>query len=161
MKFSTFFIAAIAAVATTVSAAPGADTNAHRLARGLPPLPPVLRRATGTEVAKRGQPSSTPGGCSTGPVQCCQSTGHSTDGPVSLILGLLGVVIKDVNLLIGLTCSPINVLGNTCSAKTVCCQDNSFGGLISVGCIPSRLFYFIFLSAAYIDLLLPRISVTL
>ncbi|KAL0071246.1 hypothetical protein AAF712_001812 [Marasmius tenuissimus] len=113
MKISTFFVAAVATVATTVSAAPGADTNAARLARGLPPLPPVMRRSSGTEAAKRGQPSGNPGGgqCNTGPIQCCQSTGHAKDGSIAAILGLLGIVVQDLNVLIGLTCSPITVIG--------------------------------------------------
>ncbi|KAL0579907.1 hypothetical protein V5O48_002078 [Marasmius crinis-equi] len=142
MKFSTLLVATVAAVGTTVSAAPQLETNAQRMARGLPPLPPV-RRASGTEVAKRGSPSGTPGGsCNTGPVQCCQSTGHATDGPIAAILGLLGIVVQDLNVLIGLTCSPVTVIGGAnggCSAKPVCCSDNSHGGLISIGCVPISL----------------------
>ncbi len=80
----------------------------------------------------------------------------------SAILGLLGIVVQDLNLLLGLNCSPITVLGGAfggdCSAEAVCCQDNSYvcigsacdqplsltyvhlqGGLISVGCVPFTL----------------------
>ena len=46
MKFTTVF--AVLAGAAAVSARPGVETNAQRLARGLPPLPPVRR---GTPVA--------------------------------------------------------------------------------------------------------------
>lgn len=75
----------LAAVVSTVSATP--DTNAQRLARGLPPLPPV-RRATRVagmspyplfrelsviipKVAKKSRPSSSHDGCNTGSLYCC------------------------------------------------------------------------------------------
>jgi len=41
MKFSTALVALTGAAA--VSALPGVETNGQRLARGLPPLPPVRR----------------------------------------------------------------------------------------------------------------------
>ncbi|KAJ7807949.1 hypothetical protein B0H13DRAFT_2386098 [Mycena leptocephala] len=56
MKFSTVFIA-LAAVAT-VSAA-RVDTNAYRMARGLPLNPPA-QRSTPALAAKRGTPSGVP-----------------------------------------------------------------------------------------------------
>ncbi|KAJ6568545.1 hypothetical protein B0H19DRAFT_872163, partial [Mycena capillaripes] len=74
MKFSTVFIA-LTAVAT-VSAA-RVDTNAYRMARGLPPNPPA-QRSTPALAAKRGTPSGVPVGecrhalelCSVGS-ECC------------------------------------------------------------------------------------------
>ncbi|KAH9913900.1 fungal hydrophobin [Epithele typhae] len=81
--------------------------------------------------------------CSTGPIQCCQSTESSSSAAGSALLGLLGVVVQGVQGLIGLNCSPISVVGvasgNTCNAQAVCCQNNNVGGLISVGCIPITL----------------------
>ncbi|KAE9407588.1 fungal hydrophobin [Gymnopus androsaceus JB14] len=62
-----------------------------------------------------GEPASS---CSTGPVQC------------STLLGLLGIVLQDLTVGVGLTCDPIT---------SVCCQDNSHGGLISIGCVPVTL----------------------
>ncbi|KAJ7483633.1 hypothetical protein FB451DRAFT_1555540 [Mycena latifolia] len=56
MKVSTVFIA-LTAVAT-VSAA-RVDTNAYRMARGLPPNPPA-QRSTPALAAKRGTPSGAP-----------------------------------------------------------------------------------------------------
>ena len=48
---------------------------------------------------------------------------------MSVILALLGIVLDNVNALVGLDCSPITVVGvgtgNQCSAQTVCCDDNS------------------------------------
>ena len=55
-------------------------------------------------------PSPTDGGqCNTGNLQCCQTTQSATTAGVSELLGLLGVVLGDIEGLIGLNCSPINV----------------------------------------------------
>ncbi|ESK87979.1 hydrophobin [Moniliophthora roreri MCA 2997] len=129
MKVTSAFAFALAA-ASAVSAIPKPETNAERLARGLPPLPPT-RRSSGTV-----------GQCNTGPIQCCNSLGKSTDGPIAAILKLLGVVVQDVTALIGLTCSPITVIGgggNSCSSQPVCCSNNSFNGLIAIGCTPINI----------------------
>ncbi|KAI0750517.1 fungal hydrophobin-domain-containing protein [Fomes fomentarius] len=80
--------------------------------------------------------------CTTGAVQCCQSTTTASDPAAASLLGLLGIVLQDVNIPVGLNCSPISVVGaggGTCSANTVCCEDNSHGGLISIGCLPVSL----------------------
>ncbi|KAI0648543.1 hydrophobin-251 [Trametes meyenii] len=81
--------------------------------------------------------------CSTGPIQCCDSTEKAGSAAGSAILGLLGIVVQDPNVLVGLTCSPITVIGvgsgGSCSAQTVCCEDNSHGGLVSIGCVPVSL----------------------
>ncbi|KAI0755673.1 fungal hydrophobin-domain-containing protein [Fomes fomentarius] len=103
---------------------------------------PLLAAATPANIEAR-----TNGGggdsCNTGPVQCCNSTATAGSAAGSAILGLLGIVVQDLNLLLGLNCSPITVIGGgvggDCSAQTVCCQDNSHGSLISIGCIPITL----------------------
>ncbi|KAI0746781.1 fungal hydrophobin-domain-containing protein [Daedaleopsis nitida] len=78
--------------------------------------------------------------CTTGPIQCCESVQSADTVPGKLILGLLGVVLQDLNVLLGLNCNPINVIGvgsgNQCEAVTVCCENNAVGGLISIGCLP-------------------------
>ncbi|KAL1947096.1 hypothetical protein VTO73DRAFT_14057 [Trametes versicolor] len=83
------------------------------------------------------------GSCSTGPIQCCQSTETAGSAAVSTLLGLLGIVVQDANVLVGVTCSPITVVGvgsgGSCSAQAVCCSDNSHGGLVSIGCVPVTL----------------------
>ncbi|KAE9407603.1 hydrophobin 2 [Gymnopus androsaceus JB14] len=87
----------------------------------------------------RGEPASS---CTTGPIQCCASTESATDPTAAGILSLLGIVVQGVDVLVGLTCSPITVIGagdSSCSAQAVCCQDNSHGGLISIGCAPVTL----------------------
>ncbi|KAE9389724.1 hydrophobin 2 [Gymnopus androsaceus JB14] len=87
----------------------------------------------------RGEPASS---CSTGPVQCCDSTTEASSAAAAGILSLLGIVLQDLDVLVGLTCSPITVIGasgSSCSAQAVCCDDNSHGGLISIGCVPVTL----------------------
>ncbi|KAI0628883.1 hydrophobin 2 [Trametes polyzona] len=95
---------------------------------------PLLAAATPLEARQT---------CSTGAIQCCQSTTEANSAAGSAILGLLGVVLQDLTGLIGLGCSPISVVGvgsgNGCNAETVCCQNNNVGGLLSVGCIPVSL----------------------
>ncbi|KAI0373102.1 fungal hydrophobin, partial [Pilatotrama ljubarskyi] len=77
--------------------------------------------------------------CDTAPVQCCTSTTTAGSPAGSKILGLLGVVVQDLDVVVGLGCTPITVVGvgagEGCSGSTVCCADNSHG-LISIGCVP-------------------------
>ncbi|KAJ4466315.1 hydrophobin 2 [Lentinula aciculospora] len=88
--------------------------------------------------APRDEPASS---CSTGPVQCCESVQSANSAAIAPILASIGVVLQDLNVLVGLTCSPITVIGtsSSCSAQAVCCEDNSHGGLISIGCAPVTL----------------------
>lgn len=139
MKFTTVF-SILACTVATVSATHG-ETNAARLARGLPPLPPVRRSRT--HAARGAKPSSHPGGnqCSTGPVQCCNSVTHASDKGASLLATLLGIVLP-ADAAVGITCSPLSVLGiggNSCNAQTVCCENNNFNGLIAIGCTPINI----------------------
>ena len=59
----------------------------------------------------------TPGGgsagnsCTTGPVQCCESIQKASDPAATKILGGLGIVLQDLDVLVGLTCSAISVIG--------------------------------------------------
>ncbi|TFK26943.1 fungal hydrophobin [Coprinopsis marcescibilis] len=79
------------------------------------------------------------GQCNTGPVQCCNSVQRADSDAASKLLALLGVVVQDVSVPVGITCSPLSVIGlpgNSCSSQPVCCEDNSFNGVIAIGCTP-------------------------
>lgn len=61
-------------------------------------------------------PAPVPGGepassCSTAPVQCCETVTSAGSSAASGILAAIGVVVQDVNAVVGLTCSPISVIG--------------------------------------------------
>jgi hypothetical protein len=134
MKFTTAI--AVLATAATVSALSIADTNANRLARGLPPKAPAKRATPVTRTfnfspclsellnpsfcfggtgAKRGKPSGHPhsGQCSTGEQHCCESTENAGSSHKSA--GLLGALGLDIapDVLVGLKCSPLSVGGNS------------------------------------------------
>lgn len=77
--------------------------------------------------------------CATGPIQCCNSLMETNPTTLAQLGGLLGIALPDLGGYIGLSCSPMSILGpggNSCSAQPVCCANNSFGGLISLGCVP-------------------------
>ncbi|KAG7442193.1 fungal hydrophobin, partial [Guyanagaster necrorhizus] len=80
--------------------------------------------------------------CSSGDLQCCTSVQSGDSSAVSALLGLLGVVLSDVTALVGITCIPITIVGvgsTGCNQQTVCCENNSFNGLIAIGCVPINI----------------------
>lgn len=56
-------------------------------------------------------PNAPASSCSTGPVQCCETATKASDPAAAGVLSLLGVVVQDLNVGVGLTCSPITVIG--------------------------------------------------
>ncbi|TRM65947.1 fruiting body protein SC1 [Schizophyllum amplum] len=83
------------------------------------------------------------GACSTGPVQCCNTVAETYDSHVAEILGELGIDVGSLSGLVGLQCAPITILGlggNTCTAQTVCCSNNTYNGLINIGCSPINIY---------------------
>ncbi|KAF5309248.1 hypothetical protein D9619_012775 [Psilocybe cf. subviscida] len=80
--------------------------------------------------------------CNAGTILCCQSVGTAYTPSIAPILGLLGIDASDAIPLIGVSCSPISVIGisgNSCFAQPVCCDDNYFNGVIAMGCLPIDL----------------------
>ena len=69
-------------------------------------LAAILAAATGAPTK-----DNTGDQCTTGSLQCCNSTGQATDPAISTLLGLLGIDVSDVTALVGVTCSPITVVG--------------------------------------------------
>ncbi|KAJ4485531.1 hydrophobin 2 [Lentinula aciculospora] len=70
-----------------------------------------------------------------------KSVQPANSAAAATFLSLFGIVLQDLNVDVGLTCSPITVIGtsSSCSAQAVCCEDNSHGGLVSIGCVPVTL----------------------
>ncbi|KAF8991434.1 fungal hydrophobin-domain-containing protein [Cyathus striatus] len=80
--------------------------------------------------------------CNTGSIQCCNSVQEASNPVVGLLAGLLGLVLGPITGQVGLTCSPLSVIGiggNSCTAQPVCCTGNSFNGLIVLGCTPINI----------------------
>jgi len=80
--------------------------------------------------------------CNTGSLQCCNSVQAANSPSIATLLGLLGVVVGSVTGQVGVTCSPITVIGTgatDCNEQPVCCTDNSFKGVVALGCTPINL----------------------
>ncbi|KAF8888264.1 fungal hydrophobin [Infundibulicybe gibba] len=84
--------------------------------------------------------------CNTGNLLCCNSAEDSNNPSAGTanLLGLLGIPLASVanTGLIGITCSPISIIGlgsGSCAAQPLCCQNNSFNGVIALGCHPINL----------------------
>ncbi|KAK0442678.1 hydrophobin [Desarmillaria tabescens] len=80
--------------------------------------------------------------CTSGTAQCCSSIQSATSNPIQSLLGLLGIALGGLAGDVGLTCSPITAIGlgtTQCSNQVVCCQNNSFNGLIALGCNPINI----------------------
>ncbi|GLB41322.1 putative acetyltransferase (GNAT) domain containing protein [Lyophyllum shimeji] len=98
-----------------------------------------------TTVTTTPKPTSTAPAnqCNTGEMQCCNSVQSSDSDAVTALAASLGVVIQGVSVPVGITCTPINVLGigagGQCTAQTVCCSNNEFHGVIAIGCTPINL----------------------
>ncbi|KAJ7176372.1 fungal hydrophobin [Mycena crocata] len=73
--------------------------------------------------------------------QCCSSVESSSSSVVSALAALLGLDLAGLNVPIGLSCSPITVIGNNCGGTTVTCDapEKEWGGLIAINCIPITL----------------------
>ncbi|OBZ77990.1 Fruiting body protein SC3 [Grifola frondosa] len=98
--------------------------------------------ATTTVTVTATAPASTEsaGSCNVGDLQCCNSVESASSPAATTLLGLLGIVVDGLDVLLGLGCSPISVIGvgsgSACDASPVCCENNNVGGLISIGCVP-------------------------
>ncbi|ETW78296.1 hydrophobin-like protein [Heterobasidion irregulare TC 32-1] len=89
------------------------------------------------------KPSQSAAACNTGSIQCCNALQSAGAPGISVILGLLGIKVGDVNAIVGFGCAPITVggagAGASCAAQPVCCTGNSFNGLINIGCTPINI----------------------
>ncbi|KAF9053322.1 hydrophobin, partial [Panaeolus papilionaceus] len=81
--------------------------------------------------------------CNTDKLFCCNQVQQANNSIIAGLLSTIGVVVSPITALVGVNCSPIDVLGigsgGACTAQPVCCQNNDFHGLITVGCTPVTL----------------------
>ncbi|KAF8838405.1 hydrophobin [Paxillus ammoniavirescens] len=81
--------------------------------------------------------------CNTGSMQCCNN--YQSASSLNQLLTSIGFldVLAGVTGNVGTDCTPITVVGTgsgaDCTAQPVCCTDNTFNGLINVGCTPINL----------------------
>ncbi|KAI0648899.1 fungal hydrophobin-domain-containing protein [Trametes meyenii] len=81
------------------------------------------------------------GSCNTGEIKCCNSVHESDENAITSLLGALNIG-AGVTGKVGLQCSGISGVGagqSNCKASPVCCENNSYGSLISIGCLPIML----------------------
>ncbi|KAK7018267.1 hydrophobin 2 [Favolaschia claudopus] len=73
--------------------------------------------------------------------QCCASVESSSSSAASLVAAVLALDLTGLNVPVGLSCSPITVVGNNCGGTTVNCDapKEEWGGLIAINCIPITL----------------------
>ncbi|KAL0564384.1 hypothetical protein V5O48_017665 [Marasmius crinis-equi] len=93
--------------------------------------------AAATAVVKRTGGGEGGGSCTSG-LQCCDSTTTASDPTAAALLTTLGIVLQDLNVVVGLTCSPITVVGGgngACSKTTVYCEDNSHSKYLTLASI--------------------------
>ncbi|KAI0325157.1 hypothetical protein GY45DRAFT_1207940, partial [Cubamyces sp. BRFM 1775] len=80
------------------------------------------------------------GECNTGSIQCCDQVEDAKSEQMSSIISSLGIDPLSAIGLAGTSCSPIDVLGlgggSSCNQMPVCCNNNTFQGLINIGCVP-------------------------
>ncbi|EKM53921.1 uncharacterized protein PHACADRAFT_97588 [Phanerochaete carnosa HHB-10118-sp] len=91
----------------------------------------LLAAATPANVARWSSESSTNA--------CCTSTEPANSAAGEALLSSIGVTLSDLNVLLGLTCSPISLVGvgsgSECSGSTVSCSDGVVNG-VGIGCVP-------------------------
>ncbi|KAJ6592055.1 hypothetical protein DFH09DRAFT_1073126 [Mycena vulgaris] len=73
--------------------------------------------------------------------QCCTSVVNTEDAAARAVADLLGLCLTNLLVPIGLSCSPIAIVGNNCGSTTVICTppQQEWGGLIAINCIPITL----------------------
>ncbi|EPQ51865.1 hypothetical protein GLOTRDRAFT_48330 [Gloeophyllum trabeum ATCC 11539] len=126
---STLLFTILAVALPSILSVSALPPNAERLRRGLTPLKPK-KRFSPTAGAKRSAASSTPTTCAN---VCCQTLSTAASSSSSLLLSLLGIVVHDLSTPVGLTCQSMQA-GASCAHVSLCCQDNTYGGIIAIGC---------------------------
>ncbi|EMD41241.1 hypothetical protein CERSUDRAFT_78912 [Gelatoporia subvermispora B] len=82
-----------------------------------------------------------PDGSESVSANCCQEVGTANSPVIAAALGLLGIVLNDVDTVVGIGCIPITIVGvgstTACTDGTVVtCDETNVDGLLGIGCIP-------------------------
>jgi len=75
--------------------------------------------------------------CNGGSAYCCNSSQPATSKGSQSKTGVGAIVPAAVSA--GITCTPINILalsGESCTSQTICCDNNTYSGLVDAGCNP-------------------------
>lgn len=76
--------------------------------------------------------------CSSGSAHCCSTVQPAGADEATVLLKDLGVKV-DPNVVVGISCEPITVLGiggNSCPEQLVCCEQTNLNGLVNIDCTP-------------------------
>ncbi|KJA19392.1 hypothetical protein HYPSUDRAFT_97137, partial [Hypholoma sublateritium FD-334 SS-4] len=80
--------------------------------------------------------------CNTGSIQCCNSVQDAKASSLTALFNVLSIPVESVTGQVGVTCSPITAVGtggNSCTQQAVCCSNNSFNGVVALGCTPINI----------------------
>ncbi|KJA19372.1 hypothetical protein HYPSUDRAFT_143836 [Hypholoma sublateritium FD-334 SS-4] len=80
--------------------------------------------------------------CNTGSIQCCNSVHDAQSASLAGLFSVLSIAVESVTGQVGVTCSPITAVGaggNACTQQAVCCSNNSFNGVVALGCTPINI----------------------
>ena len=99
------------------SQAPRSNPNQHSaLPNKITMFAKLLALTTALAILAAATPAPAPAGspsesCSTGSIQCCESVQTASSPAAASLLASIGVVVQDIATPIGITCSPISVVG--------------------------------------------------
>ncbi|KAF9460464.1 hydrophobin [Collybia nuda] len=100
----------------------------------------VVIATTSLALSVAAAPQSNKYKCNTGSVQCCNEIQQSQSVEGSNILAIVGLTAQGLTGMVGHNCSPISAIGpgggTSCNSQPVCCENNSFNGLVAIGCSP-------------------------
>ncbi|KAJ7631556.1 hydrophobin [Mycena polygramma] len=70
--------------------------------------------------------------------QCCSSVVPPTSSAASAVAAIVGLDLSGIDVPVGLSCTPITVVGDNCGGTSVTCDapEDEWAGLIAINCIP-------------------------
>ncbi|KAJ7663303.1 hypothetical protein DFH06DRAFT_1189943 [Mycena polygramma] len=70
--------------------------------------------------------------------QCCSSVVPPTSSAASAVAAAIGLDLSGIDVPVGLSCTPITVVGDNCGGTSVTCDapEAEWAGLIAINCIP-------------------------